>query len=250
MDNFSKRLIRIPEMVRFANDSVKVRRTISKFDPSMQNDAKQANVLSSSNVIHHMYGPKRYLGVQTINGKKIDQTMLNEISCAMKLTSSAPETKQQATEELSRKKYTQQQIKQIYEIAKTIRDEVEACVLIPAQFHNWITPRMDNNALSLTFRGVCYPLQNRNDYYILYHKFLKDKTCAKKITKYSLIDTSLINALSSLHRLKGIINDDLNSNPSNKIMNQIKTLFDDLYLEIKQSNIYTMKQPDQMQENE
>lgn len=129
-------------------------------------------------------------------------------------------------------------------MASTIRDEISSCVLISKEFHDWLSPRLKKSKLpnSLTFRGVIYPLEIREDYYRLYRKFTKDKTCLKKMTKCHFDENSLIGAIHSIAKLKGFINDNLNVQ-SGDIVKDLRQLYDKIYNGIQDDNIYN-KQPD------
>jgi len=220
--------------IKYASNSAKVRDIVLKFDEShLEEDAEKWKARASANVIHHMRGEKKYIGVDTITGIKLD-----EIRCALGLTSSNKQTITEAKKELQSGKYDNTQIKEIEEISKSIRQEISNCVLISSEFHNWLSGRIDYTEKTLTYRRT-YDLKTREDYYKLYHKFLADKTCIKKVTKCSFSDNSLIDAISSICRLKGCINDDLNIN-SDELINELNQLFDKISKAIKDNNILKM----------
>lgn len=222
-----------------ASDSAKIRKIILEYDESgLQQDAKKGNAFASANVFHHMRGDKKYVGVQLINGRKLNKIIYDEYRCALGLTSSDQKKVKAAKDELSTDKYTNEQKEEINEIANSIREEINNCVLISSEFHNWLTHRINYQSETLTFRNISYNLHDREDYYILYDKFTKDKACINKVTKCKFDETGLINALQSISRLKGCINDRLNINSKN-IVQKLHVLFDEIDQNIKENNIYT-----------
>ena len=203
---------------RIASESSKIRNIILDFDESnLKSDAEESRALASANVFHHMRGEKKYVGVNSIDGKKISGHVYDEYRCALGLTSSDGKRVKEAEKLLSSGIFTSTEIQEIHQMEQKIRSEIENCVLISSEFHNWLTTHMDASSESLTFRGRTYPLHTREDYYKLFHRFAGDKTCINKVTKCSFNDTCLIEAIQSICRLKGCINDHLNINSDDLI---------------------------------
>lgn len=225
--------------MKLASVSTNIRKIILEFDESnLLADAAQGKASASANVFHHMRGEKKYIGVESINGKQISGIMFDEYRCALCITSKDKQKVASAKAELASGKYSKEQIDEINEMAKSIRTEIENCVLISSEFHNWLTHRVDYNTETLTFRRT-YPLKTREDYYKLYHKFITDKTCIKKVTKCRFDESSLIDAISSVCRLKGCVNDHLNIH-SKELIQKLSRIFDEINQGIKDDNILNM----------
>lgn len=206
-----------------------VRNLIFTYAPQIFDEARDAGVILSKAVFHHMFGLKKYIA-----NDNITEADVKYIECVLKLNSANSSYRKEA-EKMEQQENLMEK-KGYPEIKSNFMAQLESCVLIPRDFHNWITRNLGNST-SIKIRNFNYDLKNRGQYYILWRKLSSDRQKLKKITKQCKVSKgdSAIDIISSLNKLSSFI--DANLNTSEQIKKPLQAIYYKIYDVIISTNL-------------
>ena len=155
-----------------------VRRIVLKYWPEIVDEAKEWGVIPENAVIHHMFPlTKRYVA-----NDRLSDTESEYIENVSRLNSGHPELVKKAKDIERERKWLKSS--RYRDIRAHLPVEVDACVLLPSQFHNWLTGGLGNGRDHIMIGNYRYPLETRGDYYELWRRVRADrKVMEKRLSK-------------------------------------------------------------------